>query len=106
MKNFTIGIMAAMLFLTFSPAQMNASTMSSTVSITTPKPDKSLEITALRSRLHEINTMDKSELNPSERKQLRKEKRSIKGQLREVNGGVYLSAGAVILIVLLVLILL
>jgi hypothetical protein len=50
--------------------------------------------------------MDMTELKASEKKNLRKEVRSIKRELREVSGGVYLSVGAILLIALLLIILL
>lgn len=50
--------------------------------------------------------MDKSDLKSSEKRELRKEVRSIKQQLHEMGGYVYVSAGAVLLIVLLLIILL
>ena len=54
-------------------------------------------------RIAEIKAMDKSKLNAAEKKQLRKELRSMK---KALTGGVYLSAGAIILIVLLLILLL
>jgi len=50
--------------------------------------------------------MYKSNLNSTEKKNLRKEVRTIRKELRENNGGVYLSVGAVIIILLLLIILL
>ncbi len=50
--------------------------------------------------------MDKSDLKHSEKKVLRKEVRSIEKQLKQNNGGVYLSVGAIIIIILLLIILL
>lgn len=49
--------------------------------------------------------MDKSNLNSSDKRILRKEVRSIKQQLKEMSGGVYISAGALIIILLLLIIL-
>jgi hypothetical protein len=66
----------------------------------------SAEAKALTLRLDEINAMDKSELKASEKKNLRKEVRSINHNLKTIGGGVYLSVGAVIIIVLLLIILL
>ena len=53
-----------------------------------------------------IDAMDKSELSAPEKKELRKEVRSIKKELRDISGGVYLSVGAVIIIILLLILLL
>ncbi len=50
--------------------------------------------------------MDKSNLSSLEKKQLRKEVRATNKQLKELNGGIYLSVGAVIIILLLLILLL
>lgn len=50
--------------------------------------------------------MDKSKLNRSEKKMLRKEVRAIKSELKEKRHGVYVSVGAFIIIILLLVILL
>jgi hypothetical protein len=57
-------------------------------------------------RLEEIKSMDKSNLNATEKKSLRKEVRAIRHDLRESSGGLYLSVGAIIIIILLLIILL
>jgi len=57
-------------------------------------------------RLNEIKEMNKSNLNSSEKKSLRKEVRSINRELKSMNGGIYLSVGAIIIIILLLIILL
>lgn len=108
MRKLTFCIMALFLSLTFIPTQLKAGTETSTLSTTAVKADKavvSAEATALLTRLDEIKAMDMSTLNSSDKQLLRKEVRSIKSQLSEMSGGVYLSVGA-ILIILLVLILL
>ena len=61
--------------------------------------------TSLKNRLEEIKAMDKTELSGAEKKALRKEVRSIKKELAAISGGVYLSIGAIILIVLLIILL-
>lgn len=45
--------------------------------------------------------MDKSELNKVEKRALRKEVKGIKKDLRALSGGVYLSVGAIIIVLLL-----
>lgn len=99
--------MATFLSLTLIPMQVNASTSepTSTLPAPVPTPAESARILTLESRLKEVNTMDKSELKAAEKKELRKEVKSIKHELRTISGGVYLSAGAVILILLLLIIL-
>jgi hypothetical protein len=49
--------------------------------------------------------MDKSELNSSEKKELRKEVRKINAELRSTGNGIYISVGAIIIILLLIIIL-
>jgi hypothetical protein len=62
--------------------------------------------TQLKSRLDEIKAMDTKSLNSSQKRELRKEVRTIKKELTAIGGGVYLSVGALILIALLLILLL
>jgi hypothetical protein len=55
--------------------------------------------------LEEIKDMDKSELNRSDKKALRKEVRAIKTEIRSSGNGLYISAGAIIIILLLIILL-
>jgi len=63
------------------------------------------EVQVLLNRLEEIKGMDKSELNHSDKKALRKEVRAINTNLRSSGNGIYISAGAIIIILLLIIIL-
>ena len=97
------------MLLTIVPTNVKAGTETSTLSTTTAKTDKtvvSAEATVLINRLDEINAIDKSSLNSTDKQLLRKEVRSIKSQLSDMSGGVYLSVGAILLIALLLIILL
>lgn len=98
--------MAAGLSLTFQPTRSMASATTAPSALVVSKPTEAAETNALLQRLNEINTMDKSNLKFSDKRHLRSEVRSIKHQLKEIGGGVYISAGAVILILLLLIILL
>lgn len=60
----------------------------------------------LNDRLNEINEMDKSALTRSEKRELRKEVKSINEELQQISGGVYLSIGAIIVVLLLLILLL
>jgi hypothetical protein len=60
----------------------------------------------LLQRLDDIDRLDKSDLKSAEKKALRKEVRSIKGQLDAMGGYVYISGAAIVLIVILLIILL
>ena len=103
MKKIALCVMAIFLSLTFLPLQSNASTTAEPSSLV---GTKSAESKTLELRLTEIKATDMSKLKSSEKKNLRKEVRSINHKLREIGGGVYLSVGALILIVILLIILL
>ena len=98
--------MTALLSLTFIPTQLKAGVETTPVSIVLTKPVESAEANVLLARLNEIKGIDKSKLNSHEKKQLRKEVRSIRSQLKTMGGGVYLSVGAIIIIILLLILLL
>jgi hypothetical protein len=109
MKKIVLCLMATCLSLTFVPLQSIAATAAESSSLVATKPAEpaeSEEAKVLLLRLDEIKTTDMTELKASEKKNLRKEVRSIKRELREVSGGVYLSVGAILLIALLLIILL
>ena len=57
-------------------------------------------------RLQEIKVIDKSSLTKSEKKELRKEVVEIKKEMKVISGGVYVSIGALLLILILLIILL
>jgi hypothetical protein len=63
------------------------------------------EIQVLINRVYEIKEMDRSELSVTERKELRKELRTIKSELKAVQG-IYLSIGAILIIILLLILIL
>jgi hypothetical protein len=105
MKKFTVYIVTAMLLLTSVSIPSKAADGTVPASTTT-SPVASAEAKALLNRLDEINAMDKTGLSRPEKKLLRKEVRSIKSELKTLNGGVYVSVGAIIIILLLLIILL
>ena len=106
MKKIVFCLMATCLSLTFLPLQSNSATAAEPTSMVAAKPVESAEAKSLVLRLDEINAMDKSKMKSAEKRNLRKEVKSINHSLREIGGGVYLSAGAVILIVILLIVLL
>lgn len=63
------------------------------------------EIQVMINRVYEIKEMDRSNLTSAERKELKKELREIKSELKAVTG-VYLSIGALIIIILLLILIL
>jgi hypothetical protein len=63
------------------------------------------EVKVMINRLNDIKEMDKSSLNRTERKELRKEVRTIKKSIKAAGSGLYISSGAIIIILLLIIIL-
>jgi hypothetical protein len=57
-------------------------------------------------RIDEIKSIDKSQLSLKERKNLRNELIEMKKELKATNGGIYLSVGAIIIILLILILLL
>lgn len=97
--------MAACMSFTFLPLQSGAATKATTTLVAT-NATESAAANALITRLHEIKAMDMSALSAPEKKSLRKEVRTIKQQLSDIGGGVYISVGAIILVLILLIILL
>lgn len=65
---------------------------------------KEVRAKQIEARLMEIRDLAKSNLSKADKKELRKEVKSLKKEAR--NGGIYLSVGAIIIIILLLILLL
>lgn len=68
-------------------------------------PEEKARLDQLDNRFLEIKAMDFESMDRSERKEVRKELREINKEAKELGGGVYISTGAIIIILLLILIL-
>lgn len=73
---------------------------------TTMTAEEKAKVDVMVKRIKEIRDMDKSDLSRAERKALRKEVKEIRTALKEGNGGVYLSIGAIIIIILVLILIL
>lgn len=71
-----------------------------------PVENTEARVAELQNRLEEIKAMDTKNLTREQKKALRVEVRTIKKEMKEISGGVYLSVGAIILIALLLILLL
>ena len=123
MKKLTLCILATFFLLSIVPTQSKGATDGGAVAITTSKISETPSPNSQLTRLNEIKEMDMSTLNRTEKKELRKESRSIKndqyGQGRRHNNGrnggdydgrrsggtVYFVGGSGLLIVLLIILL-
>lgn len=61
------------------------------------------EITRLTNRVEAIRSMDKSEMTASEKRELRKELKGIKENVRKSGEVIYISGGTILLIILILL---
>ena len=93
-----------LLLFSLVPAFSNA--VNSAEPVATPLTGMSIleQNKAYENRILVIKEMDKSQLNSNQKKELRKELRTMKKAIN--NGGVYLSVGSIIIIVLLLILLL
>jgi len=102
MKKIIVSIMMAGMTFTFLPVN----TMAATKTTAAVSSNDATMANALLLRLSAIKNMDVDAMSATEKKGLRKEVRSIKQQLSALGGGVYISAGALIVILILLIILL
>lgn len=101
MKKIALSLFAIVLSLTFVPQELKASTDLNSVNA---PGDSVIQKQILLDRLSEIQSTDKSDLSFNEKRNLRKEEREIKTTLNRDYGGVYISVGAFIVIILLLII--
>lgn len=71
-----------------------------------PVKTENVRVQQLTQRLEEIRSMDKSGLTRMEKKNMRKEVREMKKEMKALSGGIYLSVGAIIIVILLLILLL
>lgn len=105
MKKTIISLITALMLLVFSPAPSKAGLETNAASKSAIKVEEAARAEALISRLDEIKAMDVSAMSPSQKNELQNEVKTIQNDLQGLRGGVYFSAGALIIILLLILIL-
>ena len=105
MKKLIVCIMTVAALSTFSPHQSMAAKEAIPTSTPVPNPADAARVNAMVNRLNEIDALDKSKMSSSEKKVLRKEVRVIKREIQRSGGGVYISVGVLLLIIILLLIL-
>jgi hypothetical protein len=101
MKKIIQNTFIVLMLMAAVPLQMNAND-----AIESKNATESAEAKVLIARLEVINALDKTTMKRSEKKALRKEVKSINNNLADLNGGVYLTTGAIIIIILLLILIL
>ena len=95
------------MLLSITTTPVSASHEMNKVSLVGNEKIESAESQVMMSRLEEIKAMDKSNMSFKEKRELRKEVRSIKKSMALLGSdGIYLSVGAIIIIALLLILLL
>jgi hypothetical protein len=105
MKKLPLYLMMIVLSLSVCPSTMFAAEKNATA-VTANTKEMPAEVKVMFNRLEEIKKMDKSSMTSVEKKELRKEVREIKANLKSTGNGVYFSVGAIIIIILLLILLL
>jgi hypothetical protein len=105
MKKLHLYLMMMVLSLSILPTTMIAAEKHTTT-VAPNNKEMPAEVKVMFNRLEEIKAMDKSSLNSSERKALRKEVRAIKADLQSSGYSVYFSVGAIIIIIILLILIL
>ena len=105
MKNLRLYLMMLVLSVGVFPSTITASEKNPIEANPTSK-EVPAEVKTMLNRLEEIKEMDKSNMSRAEKKELRKEVKTIKANLKATGNGVYLSIGAIIIIILLLILLL
>ena len=101
----TILVVLSCALLLFLPNWTQAKTKSSFAEVELSKNQSKVSATVLISRLNEINDLRKSNLSSNDKSTLKKEVRNIKHELSKIDNGIYLSTGALLLILILIIIL-
>lgn len=104
MKNPKYLILTGALLLAATATTVMAETQ--TTKTTTAQTSDAQKAATLISRLYEIRSMDRNRLNAEQKQALRGEVHQIQSQLQRVGGGIYLSAGAIIVILIILILIL
>lgn len=106
MKNIKKAIfIIAIILSNFSINNLNAKSHNETAPLTQTEISAKQNSSILINRINEINAMDKSKLSKKEKTQLKSELKRMKAQVNNTRNGIYISTGAVLLIILIIILL-
>jgi len=106
MKKISFYLVVMVLSLSIIPTTIFAKENKTEINTLEAPKEIPAEVRVMLNRLDEIKEMDKSALSRSEKKELRKEVKTIKKNLKKSGQGIYLSASAIIIILLILILLL
>ncbi|WP_137401594.1 hypothetical protein [Echinicola rosea] len=102
MKKIAYFLAVMFCFVAFSPATTAAPVKKEKVK-TELSPEEEARLAEINSRVDEIKAMDFSEMSKDEIKEVRDELRGMKKEAKKMGGGIYLSVGAIIIILLILI---
>ncbi|WP_143959348.1 hypothetical protein [Litoribacter populi] len=103
MKKIAYFLSVLFLMTAFVPAAVGAPTKDKEKKeMTAAEKERLVEI---EDRVEEIKAMDFSDMSKEERKDVRKELKEMNKEAKQLSGGVYISVGAIIIILLLLILL-
>lgn len=105
MKKLLLYILTLSIFINDTNATKINDSTSTNPPIISVLVDKNKNIDEIVLRLKEIEQMDPNSLNKLEKENLRKEVVAINKEIKNARGGIYLSVGAIIIILLLIVLL-
>lgn len=94
------------LMMPLHSSAMRAGGATTTIALPTDSATDSQVAAKIINRVNEIQSMDKSNLSPDEKRVLRKELTGLKKQAEGLDKKVYLSVGAIIIVILLLILIL
>ncbi|WP_143959349.1 hypothetical protein [Litoribacter populi] len=101
MKKIAYLLSLMMLFTAFAPAFAADNKEKEKLELTAEEKERLSEI---ENRVDEIKAMDFGDMSKAEKKGIKKELKELNKEAKQLSGGVYISVGAIILILILILI--
>lgn len=99
----TIFIAILMIFTLSATTFASKTDLKSTTPAATENKLSAEEVSRLNKRVEEIRSMDKSEMTNMEKRELRKESKGIKENVRKNGEVIYISGGTILLIIIIIL---
>ena len=105
MRKLAFYTMTICLLFTFCFTEVKAVNSNPNPAIVADRPSQAEHVQAMKDRLEQIRAMDMRLLTVEQKRELRKEVRAIKQEMKAVTG-IYVSIGALIIIILLLILIL
>jgi len=105
MKKLSYLLMFMMLFTAVAPGLAEAKDLKNDKDKTELSAEDQERLTEIEARVAEIKDMDFADMTKAEKKEVRNELKSLNKEAKQLASGVYISVGAIIIILLVILLL-